>query len=290
MSTTIADIPQTLSAFGRRFFSAPIPGDSTLYRFSRRCRSSEANHRRLPLNTPDEPDYPTHYLVEETDPVHLGGGIVEWTRVYSQIPRSRREGESYSWTLPGLGVEALYAQRAIDDSQSTNTTGGLTRIVTLTNHDLKVGDIVQIACTIAAGDSQQTITVYRTVRGILSPTSLTVDTVVAGTDPFYLVLQKVEGGRDPVTKVVHSILQYDYFLPTIPGQPKRFEDIPIFQPTVIIDGVGKETETYSVSTKPTKASYLLDVAAGKLIVAESSIVRRWAGNIFERTTRFVKAQ
>lgn len=286
----ILDSPRTLTAIGRRRFSAPITGDPSLYSFERTYRAEELQFRRASLNAPDDPEYPTHYLVGESDPVQIGSGMLEWTRRYSQIPRSRKEGESFAWTVPGIAVEALYAQRAIDNAQSNNISGGLTRIVTLTNHDLKVGDIVWINATVAAGDSQQSVTFYRTVRSVLSFTSITVDTVLAGADPFYLVIQRVDGGRDPVTRIVHSILQYDYFLPSLPGQPKRFEDIPIISTQTIVDGTGKETDTYSVSSTPNKAAYLTDVASGKLVVAEASVIRRWNGNIFERVTRFVRAQ
>lgn len=38
------------------------------------------------------------YLVEESEPEHIGGGIGKWTRTYANVPRTHRTFESYVYT------------------------------------------------------------------------------------------------------------------------------------------------------------------------------------------------
>lgn len=272
-----------------RTFSAPFDGDNTLYVHQQTFIQDASKFKPLALSTPDTPLYPASFLIEESPTQVVAPGVVSWTRTYSRIPSRRYDGESFAWTLPGVATEAVYNSLAVDNTNSFNIAGGLTKITTLSDHGLKVNDIVRITFTIALGDIQQTLEVYKTVRGILGIRALTVDTVVE-TDPFFAWVTKVDGGRDPITKVVSSTLQYDYFLPGVPGQVKTFQNIPIIQPFFIRDFAGKETNILSLTSDPTKAEYITDVIAGKLLVPEASTVRRWRGNIFERVTRFVHAQ
>jgi hypothetical protein len=243
----------------------------------------------VPLDTPDAPQFPASYLIEETSPEPIGGGMVQWTRVFSRIPRRRHEGESYAWTMPGIATEAAYALTAIDQAGSFNSSGSRTRIRTIQDHGVSVGQSVQIAFRAVLGDVDRTMVVNRVVRAVLGPRTFEVDLVIEQ-DPYYVSVQRVDMGRDPVTRVVPSFLQFDYYLPGLPGQVKTFQDIPILQPIIPRDSAGKETDTYGLTTTPTKAQYLADVAAGRLIVPEASTIRRWRGNIFERLTRFVRAQ
>jgi hypothetical protein len=41
------------------------------------------------------PGFGLSYLVEETAPTHVGGGLVTWDRIYCEIPEDRTEYESY---------------------------------------------------------------------------------------------------------------------------------------------------------------------------------------------------
>lgn len=282
-------------AVSERRFSAPFDGDITQYVHEQDFIQDVSKFRPLALSSPDAPDYPASFLVEETAPQFAGPGVVRWTRVYSRIPTRRMDGESYAWTIPGIATEAVYSSLSVDNANSLNVGNNRTKITTQSDHKLLPGDYVSIVFTIALGDIEQTYTVNREVLGsgatgaVLGVRAFEVD-IVLDSDPTYFTVTKVDGGRDPITKIVHSYLQFDYFLPGIPGQVKSFQAIPIIQPVIIRDNAGKETNTYSLTSSPTKAQYITDVIQGKLVVPEASTIRRWRGNIFERVTRFVHAQ
>lgn len=272
-----------------RRFSAPFSGDKEMYVHEQDFVIAAKKFRPLELGSPDSPDHPSSYLVEESPLTDAGGGLVKWTRTYSRIPGRRFDGESYAWTMPGIAVEAVYNQTGIDNAQTYNIPGGLTRIVTTGSHGLVPGHLVEIHLWEKVGDVQKQFTLGRSVVAKLSDNTFTV-AAIAADSPYYLSVQRTDYGRNPVTRQVHSILQYDYFAPGLPGQPKTFQEIPILQPTYIRDASGKETDTYALDTIPTKASYLADVAAKSIIIVEPSTVRYWRGRIAERVTRFVAAQ
>ncbi|HEX8309940.1 MAG TPA: hypothetical protein VF614_01405 [Chthoniobacteraceae bacterium] len=45
------------------------------------------------------------YLVEESEPTEKDGGIVEWSRLYAQVPPRRTEGQPYNHTYQFLTSE-----------------------------------------------------------------------------------------------------------------------------------------------------------------------------------------
>jgi hypothetical protein len=63
-----------------------------------------------PLDTPGEGDT---YLVGETDPVDLGGGICEFEREYAEVPRTRYEGEQWVFGAQYVAVTKDGATRMI---------------------------------------------------------------------------------------------------------------------------------------------------------------------------------
>jgi hypothetical protein len=273
-----------------RTFTAPFPEISDQYVHSQRFIQRSSRFRTTRLGTAD-PDFPQSYLISESERFPHGKGIVSWTRTYSRIPSRRRIGESYAWTLPGLSTTAFYTPRIINNSGSRNIGGSATQIQTIESHGLVVGDSVLISATITTGDVQQTFHFQRKVASVVNLNAITVTpAVIEGGSVFYLTLSKLEGGRDPRTETVHSWLIYDYYLPGLPGQPTSSNEIEIIKVPIILDSVGKETDSYSITTTPTKAAYLSDVASNRQIVSESSVIRPWEGPILERVTRYVRAQ
>lgn len=117
-------------------------------------------------------------------------------------------------------------------------------------------------------------------------------------------------GRQPLTKKVTSRLHHNFFLvgtngsysdpdliPIIPAQRYTYgsyfaagnpgwvnllNDLP--------DKILWPNSGYPDGTSPTVEQYKAMVAAGAEIVAEDSIVRHWKGKIYERITRYVRAQ
>src|SRR5688572_23539309 len=131
-----------LAVSERRFF-APFAGDSELYLHEQDFVQLFSKFKPLALNTPDAPKYPVSFLVEETEPQPVGGGVVKWTRRYCRIPARRVDGESFSWQLPGIAVVSGSLAFTVDNA-ATVPNGAYTRIVTTSDHSLAVGDNVEV--------------------------------------------------------------------------------------------------------------------------------------------------
>lgn len=226
-----------------------------------------------------------YYLVAESSPQPQGGGVVKWTRTYAAIPEPRIEWESYAHTFPGLEDGTLGPLRYI--SGGTNASG-VTTLTTTVSHGISVGQQVIIKYTNQLPDGTQIgRQVLRTALAGTSGTSLKVSIIVDNYVALWLTAQSADIGRDPFTEEVASWLQYDYFLPGVSANVTSFKDITIFNSPVIVDADGHRVTTYGATTAPTKTEYLTDVANKAPQITNDSTLRRWRGNIVERTTRYI---
>lgn len=232
---------------------------------------------------------PGYYLVAETAPTEIGGGIIKWTRTYSKIPALHYRYESYGWLVPGIGSEAVYA----DVSIASYTGGAPATLVTSTSSTATVGDTVSVSYTFT---DTTTGTSYgrRTRRTCLTGTSgttLKVDNIwePGGTITFN-TLRKVEPGRNPETVEVQSLVALDYWLPGVSAGITTPMDIPVIDAYEIYDGDGRKTNTFESDSDPSVSDWRTSVANREIIVAVASIVRPWLGPIYQRATRYVVAQ
>lgn len=85
---------------GPRKLVFPFPRDRETFYTEQRWIQFEDDFRALALNTPDEND-PTLFLVDERDFNSQPGGIIEWTRIYSRIPKPRDDYGTLSYNFPG---------------------------------------------------------------------------------------------------------------------------------------------------------------------------------------------
>ena len=76
----------------------PFERDLTAFIEEQRYIIAKSSFARLALNTA-HPSIASCYLVAETDPQNIGGGLVEWTRRYATIPATRNEYETYAYTF-----------------------------------------------------------------------------------------------------------------------------------------------------------------------------------------------
>jgi hypothetical protein len=286
------------AADGPVVFTRPFDNDAGAYLLSQSFRQFYQNYISLALNTV-HPTYTNYYLVQETPLVGLGNGLVQWNRVYAQVPASRNVFESYSYRRPGLGQGGILNTPI--NITNVITTTGVTTITTASVHGLSIGNTVAIAYqTQVVSAFEQGFIIYRPVLSTPTTSTFTVTGVGDGTlvNPRFLTIQKSGGsapfGRPPNTvRVVKSKIQLDYYLPGITPGITYETDIPIISPTVITDVAGFETDTYVDGfepTSPTQTAYSLLVTANTYVVVEASILRLWKGNIFERATRYVIAQ
>ena len=229
----------------------------------------------------------TTYLVDETQTQDLGGGVVKWSRVFASIPKPRVEFQQFAYTFPGMSGGTLYAPVAVTGSSKT---AGQT-VLTAAGSGLTEGD----SCLIYYQVIDRTGIAYnrKIFRPVLAAAGndVTVKLVTDLTGNITFVqLQKVDASRDPITRSVMSTISYDYFLAGITAGIKSYRDISIIEPDDILDSDGKVTNTYTADSLPTVLDYKAQIAAEEWIVAEASTLKIWKGLIYERATRYVKAQ
>lgn len=227
------------------------------------------------------------YFVEETPLRPIGADVVEWTRIYMQIPSQRDEYESYAYRLPGLNGNVLLQWKPI--SGSSVAAGEHT--LTVTSHGYSAGDILTIDYYV--NDTTNGFTFYRQVsrevNSVDDVNNFKVDEITDfATISFRQVLNRGTV-RDVRTEVVNSRLQFDYYLPGVSGGISVPGDITILQPTKILDPEGGEVDSYSEFTNPTQATYLSSTVGTEIVVQES-ILRRLHGEIYERVTRYAEAR
>ena len=76
----------------------PFERDAAAFIEEQRYIQTKADFARLALNTA-HPTIASCYLVQETDPRNVGGGLVEWERIYANVPAERNEYESLLYTF-----------------------------------------------------------------------------------------------------------------------------------------------------------------------------------------------
>jgi hypothetical protein len=215
--------------------------------------------------------------------------VTKWTRTFAAIPRSRRQPESFSWIQPGIVYDVEPVTREISSSTPFPTS----QIITEAAHGFTSGDAVTIFYEIFDPNNPSTRhirNVFRLIQSIDSTTAFTV-ALITDVGPLHAWLRVIKGLviRAPRAKTVPSWLQFDYFLPRASVGVETPDDIDIFEQQTIFNNLGTETDSFSSTSTPTANDYRAQVAAQTLIVAETSIVRPWLGNIQERVTRYVRA-
>jgi hypothetical protein len=280
-------------ATGQKRWLKPFPESNDNLIFEQDYTQSEAGRLAdLTQMGSVHPDDATFYLVAESTPSDMGGGMVRFTRTYSKLPPGRTDFESFAFTFPGMATGVSHPLVAVSGNTAT-TTDGVTTITTTSAHSIAVGDSVRIHYNAFDQVQQYSRYIIRTALTGTTGSTLKVDQI---TDTFnaqplyFFTVQKVELGRDPITETVASKLTYDYFLAGVSAGVASDYDIQLIVKDVIIDGDGLLTDTYTDATTPAIADYRQKIADGEWIVAEDSVIRRWRGPILERVTRYVKAK
>lgn len=268
---------------------------------------------KVPTPGTPNPKYPDLYFLHDTPIQDMGGGVGKFTRTWGLMPGFngerigsgsvfvRKESESFVWTKPGVNtVDSVYTTYFIDTVASVPTQTA-TSIKLYTTMNIPAG----------ARWPHNVNTDYNTVSigyYIQDPVSLrwkyftNTSTIISrGTDYvevapvayydagvlnpiWYLWFSRPIVKINPTQKVISTFRYIDYYLPGLNCDSP--EDIPIIQQWKILDENLNETDTLTTATTPTMAQYNTMVAAGTLVCVEPSVIRRWQGNVWERTTRY----
>lgn len=82
-------------------FIRPLPRVDKAYVLQQDFVQFSVNYSPLAFNTA-HPDYSSYYLVSESPLRDVGLGVVRWTRVYSQVPVTHSEWESFGFNVIGI--------------------------------------------------------------------------------------------------------------------------------------------------------------------------------------------
>ena len=273
---------------GARRWLRPFDDNFAQVMFQQDYQQFEDSFSPLTLDTPSD-DFSDAYLVGESELSALGGGVVKWTRTYARIPASRQVFEGYSWLIPGIDTGAIFASQAIS---SATDAAGVTTLDCAGDTTAAIGDSVSISYTFVDG---VTGTQYgrNVIRTVLSGGGATLGVSIIsepGGTIAYNSARKIEPGRPAEALEVGSSLQFDYYLPGVSVGVATPFDIPVIDELQIYDGDGIKVNVFAADTVPTITEWRASIAAGEKVCVVASIVRRWHGNIFERSTRYCLAR
>ena len=273
---------------GARRWLRPFDDNFAQVMFEQDFQQFEDSFSPLTLDTPSD-DFSDAYLVREGELSALGGGVVKWTRTYARIPANREVFEGYSWLIPGIGAGALFGGQGI--TSATNDSG-VTTINCSGDTTAAIGDSVSISYTFV--DSVTGTQYGRNVRRtVLSGGGATLGVSIIS-EPngtiSYNSAKKIEPGRPAEALEVGSSLQFDYYLPGVSVGVATPFDIPVISELQIYDGDGIKVNAFAADTVPTITQWRASVAAGEKVCVVASILRRWQGNIIERSTRYCIAR
>lgn len=266
--------------------SFPIIGDVATEMLEQDYRQFLSNFSATALSTV-HPSAAAFYLVAETPRRPLGADVVEWTRVYSEIPAQRNEYQTFAYRIPGLNGTQTYSWKLITTSSGTPTVTLTTNVV----HGLSAGDNVYVGYWFTDSGTGGSFSRLARREVIAAPTTTTFTVTEIIEDGTVNYQKVVNSGtiRRPRSESVNSRLQFDYYVPGVSGGITTPADITILQPTKILDPEGNEVDSYNDLTTPSQDTYLASTVGNEIVVQESSL-SRWHGDIWERVTRYAEAR
>ena len=292
------DLLKTPQLTGKPRPSYPIEGNSDIY-------ITEEDYMQFidfykPLKpTSRDPKRSNMFFIKDSPISDVGNGVGRFTRTWSVLPGAsdkgytRSEYESFAFTVPALDTAAAaFYQFPV---ASTSLAGGYhTFTVTVGAPPFNALDIiVNKPCTIfytvvdpINGQQRQTQIVKKAIA--VTSNTLKVEQITDIGAITFTGVQRTDLTQPNYTKQVMSRLDFTYF---IEGENcTNVNSIPIIQELKIIDNTtGGRVEYLNEETTPSLDTWYDYVNAGTWIVVEPSIVRRWQGGIYERTTRYVRA-
>jgi len=282
----------TAQPHGARRWIIPFAGEGDNLAYIYEQDYVQKIEKFVPRTLSSPGDIAGYFLVSESQVESIGGGIGRWTRTFARKPNPRTQWESFAWRVPGLSADASPFPVVVDNTLTQRNSGGSTLIYTSSPHSLQPGDGVVIRYNIKFNDgtAETTHMVFRNVLTVpINNRSFTVALINEDVTLWQSINEA--GGRRSVTRVVTSKLELAYFhCAALGGDFKSPELIPLFRQDLIFNALNEESDSYSPTTTPTLAEYQAQILAGEWVIAESSIIRRWMGNFYERSTRLVKAE
>ena len=250
-----------------------------------------ASYSRPAANTTLSYGASTAYFDTDDNFTDLRGGLCEFTRHWYTIPATWQEpGGTFAYTFPayvnGIGWGSTYPVTGIYQYNTNyticNTTGTFTP-----------GVDVYLDVNYIRSNNNYHVAFSTPSLSYSTGTYFSIANVLPGYGTWSSVTGTARGGQtgrsNPEAIEVDSILQHDYALADATSVNQLLPQVDKFSPT---DSSGNEVDRLSTgtATTPNSSMYQSMITAGTLIVARRSDLRRYAGNIYERTTLLVKAR
>jgi hypothetical protein len=271
-------------------------GDDETKAYDVTVRVNRGQYKKLKLDTKYSLD-PRAILVDQTKPKDVGGGVVELTRTYSYIPKSRQEPGLQAWTRPGFNAVG---------------TGGASNVSSVNfaipNTVLTVDDTSNFAadtsCTINLKYTQTWNTNFgpRVFKRAFVVRSKIVS-VDSGASTITVISNRVylrDGSIGEISDVSGIVISREERKPKSIGVPVVYEhsffhedDVNNIQPTepfTIYDSSREEVDSLTTTTKPTFAEYEISMNDKEMLQMAFPEIKRYKGNIMEIVTPFVMAQ
>lgn len=233
----------------------------------------------------------TAYFDDDVDFRDEGGGVTSWTRRWLTKPNAWSEpGGTYAFTFPAYVSAASFGTAF---PATAITTSGANYVVNTNATGISAGGSVLFDLNFIRAVANYHVTFVADVLAASSGSSVTLPGILPGSGAFTGVSGTVRawspGRSTPEAMEVDSVLLRDYAVSSESAKDTDLPQVPRFQP---VDALGNETlflTTGSGST-PNANSYAEMVTSGQYLVAAPSDLRRYGAQIYERTTRLVKAR
>lgn len=279
-------------------FLYPIARDLSARWLRRRYEGPAATYTDLALDTADDV-FTNYYFVQQGPLENLDGGQVAYERIWANIPNIRDEYETTTYEYPAVQITATPTALDITAMPATN-------IITVPTHSFTVGQRIGVSVTyqvdsgalFGSGFTSR----YTVLITAISGNDITVALNLIYTDPntgspyaFTFrsgqVISAFTAGRDnPQVIETQAVVRHEYFLPGVTGGISSPSDIPLEERfSVLLGSTGVEVNSVSALTSPNTTRYR-DMVINKELLVDSSTVRPWTGNIYEKITRFVIAR
>ena len=228
------------------------------------------------------------YFVGDFGHTPLDGGLIEFERVFSNIPAERAAEftGSQAFTYPGFdtGGNTDGTDRAI---VSASHSGQITTIVA--GNTVEVGDIIYVSL-VWTGDVTVSFNGFRVALSGTTSSAVKVALVGGGTTFDSGTLTELDVQPRPQdAKTTGSITDFTYYLPgvtpgiTTPADVTEDDTFSILN-TITMSATNIMTEI----TIPSYPKYQAEITAGNYITI-SSEVTRWRGNIIQKANRKIRA-
>jgi hypothetical protein len=258
--------------------AAQIALDTTM------SNASNAGVISLPFNADSNA-----YFVGDFDHAPIDGGLVEFERVFANIPSSRASEfagtQSYSYAGIGLFNVSNATEHTRTITSVSNDPTLRYNILTVSN-TASIGDVVWVTINLSAGGS---ISDWRTVLSGSNSTTIKIAKITTLSASGGTVKELFYSPRGVVSQQTGSIADFSYYLPGVTPGISNPTDVKEDMAFSILDSeTYRSTDTLSDDTIPTVSEYQELIDADDYLLVSSNVTR-WKGNILQKANYKVRA-